>query len=236
MAIFPHIEVEDIIQENDKLRIKADKSFVSKDEAAVTLVEIEPEAGNGFINVTGSSSRDWYLDWEYATEGTVTISCRVTTDGAPTTVTKQISVVSAATDKLFSNDQDLMVHEHDILSWVDKDSGRNSFLNVHRRSQELILAWLDEKGYVDTSGNKYTKAAFVNVDEAKEWSTFMTLRLIFEDLSNSVDDIFDLKSKKYKTHELNARNRAVLRIDTDGDGTVDKYEGHRIVSQRLVRR
>lgn len=236
MAIFPHIEVEDIIQENDKIRIKADKTFISKGEAAITLVEIEPSSGAGFVNVTGTSSKDWYLDWEYATEGAVTITCRVTTDGAPVSVTESISVVSAATDKLFSNDQDLMVHEHDILKWIDKDNGRNSFINVHRRSQELILAWLDEKGYEDTSGNKYTKAAFVNVDEAKEWSTFMTLRLIFEDLSNGIDDIFDLKSKKYKSFEISARNRAVLRIDTDGDGTVDTHEGHRIVSQRLVRR
>ena len=60
MAIFPHIELEDIVQVNDRTRLSAIKSFVSKDEAAVTLVEIEPESGSGFIDVTGAKQADWF--------------------------------------------------------------------------------------------------------------------------------------------------------------------------------
>jgi hypothetical protein len=78
MAIFGVLESDPIVQVSDKIRLKADRSFVSKDEAAITLVEIEPVAGNGFIDVTGSSSSDWYLDWSYSTDGTAVTSLRIT--------------------------------------------------------------------------------------------------------------------------------------------------------------
>ena len=58
MAIFPNAELEEVVQVDDKTRLDARKSFVSKDEADVTLIEVEPEAGSGFIDVTGSSFKD----------------------------------------------------------------------------------------------------------------------------------------------------------------------------------
>lgn len=235
MAIFPHIDAETTVQEDDKTRIDATKSFVDKGENAITLVEIEPEAGNGFIDVTGSSYKDWFLDWEYATAGTVTASVRITAGvSGPTTKTKDVVVVTEAADKLFSNDQDLKIHEHDILKHVPV--GKNSFKYMHRRAQVLILDWLDRKGYTDTSGVKLTKAAVIDITEVKEWSTFLTLALIFADISNVPEDVFDQKAGLYTTKMLDARNRSILRLDFTGDGSVELGENVRVTSSFMVRR
>jgi hypothetical protein len=229
MAIFANLKTENIIQVDDKVRLDATQSFVSPNEAAISLVEINPD-GSGFIDVT----TNMYLDWQYNEANEYEASVRVTTDGDPTTKTITITVISNDDDKLFSDDSLLISHEPDILKWLM--DGKSSFNNIHRRSQELILAWLDEKGYVDVYGNKYTKEAIVDIDEVKQWSTFMTLRLIFESLSNAIDDIFSQKAKKYQILEFQARSRAVLRIDIDGDGIVDTGEQLSISSGVVLRR
>lgn len=143
-------------------------------------------------------------------------------------------VYSEAGDYLFSNDGDLTSHEPDIMKWVT--DGRSSFKNVHRRSQKLIIAWLDEKGYVNVYGDKYTKRDIVDIEEVKQWSTFMTLRLIFQGLSNAVDDVFDRKAKYYELNEQAARQRVILRLDSNKDGVVNEIEGVSIYSGSLFRR
>ncbi len=64
----------------------------------------------------------------------------------------------------------------------------------------------------------------------------MTLRLIFEGISNAVDDVFALKAQRYSSEEIRARHRAVIRIDIDGDGTVDDFEDIHIHTGRIWRR
>ncbi len=144
------------------------------------------------------------------------------------------NVYTAVGDYLFSSDGDLTSHEPDILKWVPE--GRSSFLNIHRKSQRLIMNWLDEKGYVDSENRKYVKQAIVDTEEVRVWSTYMTLRLIFQGLSNAVDDIFDRKATVYEQLEESARQRAILRLDTDGDGVADTGEGLGISSGTLFRR
>lgn len=238
MAIFPNAELEAIVQVNDKTRLDATKSFVDKGEAAITLVEIEPEAAAGFIDVTGSlpiKSKNWFLDWQYATDGVKTVTVRVTTDGAPVTASNTLTIISVADDKLFSADSDLIKHEPEILQDKNLPDGRNSFLNVQRRSQELILAFLDENGVVDIDGNRLTKADILDVEEVRQWSTFLSLRLIFEGLSNAIDDIFSEKAKRYETMEISARGRAQLRVDVNNDGILDDREGINMKTMDLVR-
>lgn len=234
MAVFPSVEIESTVQVNDRTRIDASKSFASKGEAAISLVEIDPEGTSNFVDVTGSTSSDWFIDWEYSTEATYSVSVRVTTDGLPVTKTKDITVLSEANDKLFSSDSDLTAHEPDILNYVP--TGRNSYKNIHRRAQERILAWLDERGYTDSSGDRLTKAAIVDTQEVKEWSTFMVLKLIFEGLSNSVEDIFATKAKEYQAKEDSVRHRLRFRADFDGDGEIDNGENFSFSSVGLYRR
>lgn len=228
--IFPNLEIEKIVQAGDKTRLSALKSFASPDEQPITLMEIDPDGSGTFIDVTLTK----FLDWEYADAGTIDPVIRITTDGNPASKSYSLNVISEIDDNLWSHDADLVTHEPDIMKWVP--DGRNTFNNIHRRSQELILAWLDKQGYVDIYKAKFTKSAIVNVSEVTEWSKFMTLRLIFEGITVTVGDIFDVKAKQYKGKEVDARERAVLRIDVDGDGVIDIFEDISVGNGSLVRR
>src|SRR5690606_28291915 len=113
--------------------------------------------------------------------------------------------------------------EPDILKWVE--DGRNSFLNVHRRAKKLLLEYLRREGFVDVYGNPYTDTAIVDIEEVKQWVTFTALRIIFEGISNSTEDVFHEKARRYSELELKWRSIALLRLDVDGDGTVLPGEG-----------
>jgi hypothetical protein len=233
MAIFPVLETEDVIQIGDKIRLNGTKSFVSKDNVAVTLVEIEPEAGNGYITVTGTSYKDWYLDWSYSgATRTVVVSLRITA-GTTTTVTQSVSVVTAADDYLFSNDYDIKALEPDILKYVPE--GRKSYLNVHREAQKKIIDTLDEAGYTDTEGLKLTKAAVVDISEVRAWSKYLALSFIFRGIYNAVDDVFAEKARHYESMASKAFDRAKIRLDLDGDGEIAVGEAVEVVSRDLVR-
>lgn len=143
-------------------------------------------------------------------------------------------VYSEAGDRLFCTDQDLTAHESDLMKWVR--SGRSSFKDQIRRSQKLIIAWLDEKGYVNAYNEKFDKWDIADLEEVKQWSIFMTLRLIMQSISNQTDDVFDKKAAMYSKLEEAARQRAILRIDVNKDGIVDDYEGPAIASGSLFRR
>jgi len=234
MAIFPHIQAESVIQVDDKIRLSAVKTFISTGEAAITLVEIEPHTGDGFIGVTNEDPDLLYLDWAYSTDGTKTISVRVTTDGAPVTITKDIICISEADDKLFSTDDDIAKHEVDILKYVPR--GKNSFKYVHRLAQNEILEQLYKDGYVSTTNTKLTKDNVIRTDELQQWSKYMVLRMIFRDFSNAVEDVYDKKSKMYEDFEHTFRTKAVLKLDFNNDGVQGEYESANISTRGLSRR
>lgn len=227
--IFPVIELEEIVQVGDKTRLDARKSYITPDEANVTLVEIEPDAGVGYINVTSTK----YLDWQYSTDGDKTVSLRVTTDGSPELLTATLPVITEADDKLFSTDSQLLPYEPNILKWVRE--GRNSFKDVHRAAQDRILKFLDENKFWDINGNPLTKDDVIDVSEFNDWSKFMVLKFIFEGLSNATDDIFHEKALRYREKEELARNRAIIRVDKDNDGIVESEEFQDLRSIEIIR-
>jgi hypothetical protein len=151
----------------------------------------------------------------------------------PKSVSTLFKLYSVEGDRLFSEDGDLVKHESDILSYVE--SGRSTFLNTHRKAQDLILKWIDKQGYVDIFRNKFDKWSISDLEEVNEWSTFMVLKLIMENVSNATDDVFSRKRNYYSGLEKDARQRLVLRIDTDGDGKVDNDEHLRISTGELYR-
>jgi hypothetical protein len=233
VAIFGVLEVESTVQVNDKTRLNASKSFISKDEDPVTLVEIEPEAAAGFIDVTGASSKDWFLDWVYVgASRNVTVSLRITA-GTVQTFTKTLAVTTAVDDNLFSSDQDLIAYEPDILKWVPQ--GRASYLNVHREAQARILEWLDEAGLTDRDGNRLTKAALVDVQEVRAWSRDLTLSLIFKGIQNAVDDVFAGKAQHYASEAVKRSDRTRLRLDLNGDDTISRNESVFMNTRELLR-
>lgn len=236
--IFPLLETEPIVQIGDKTRISASKTFTA-DEAAISLVEIEPEVGVGFIDVSGSPvlAKNWVLDWAYATGGTKAITLRVTTDGAPTTFSKTVSVLTSAEDNLWSNDSDLIIHEPDIMKWVK--SGRASFLDYHRMAQTRILEWLDNLKLWNKDGAAFTKADItqaIAVEDLKRISTYWALELIFAGISNKTDDVFFQKQKTYGSLRKDLQGeRSRIRADFNQDGEIDDFEQVNIKSMRLYR-
>jgi hypothetical protein len=238
MAIFGNIEVESTVQVNDKTRINCIKTFVSKDSTAITLVRIKPEASESFIQVGTTSSKDYYLDWEYSTAGTKVITLEITNIVlmAPvvTTFTSSIEVLSVADDKLLSSDQDLSAIEPDILKWIP--TGRNTFLNVHRKSQSLILDWLDSIRVWRTDGTKLTKEDLSLTDDLKQLSIYTTLSLIYMGISNKVDDVFLNKAREYANRAQEIKNRGRIQADFNGNGTLESSEGTDMRSYTMVRR
>jgi hypothetical protein len=219
MAIFPHLDLEPVVQVFDRTRLDATKSFVTPD-ATITLLEIKPITGASFVDVT----EDKYLDWQYGFAGSVTVTCRVTTSAsASAEFSETISVVTPALDNLFSTDSDLKLHEPDIMKWTE--DGRNSFNNIHRRAKKLMLEYLRREGYVDVFGVPYTENAIKDIEEVRQWVTFIALRIIFEGISNSTEDVFNQKAKRYSEMEIKWRSIALLRLDTDGDGELTEGEG-----------
>lgn len=218
--IFPNLELEPVVQVDDRTRLNASKSFVTADEAAACAIYIQPQASADFISV---GTTDSWLDWQYSASGVKTVAVRVVAGAASAEFTDTLTVKTEAADKLFSTDADLKLHEPDILKWVE--DGRNTFKNVHRRAQKMILEYLKREGFRDINGDFYTVDAIVNVENVKQWSTFLALRLIFEGLSNAVDDVFSIKAKQYKAYEVTWRKTVLLNIDVDGDGVIDDNEG-----------
>lgn len=220
MAVFPILEVEPVVQVGDKTRLNGLKSFISPVDGDFDLIRIKPTAASNWITASAG-----YIDWVYSASGTVTVTLYVQTNCpyASAEVEKDISVVTEAQDYLFSTDQDLRLHEPEILKWVV--DGRSSFLDMHRRAQVLIMKWLDKEGYVDVNGNPFTKDAIVDIEEVKAWSTYLVLKLIFEGLSNAVDDVFSVKAKYYAGKMQEYRKKSLLRIDINGDGEAENTEG-----------
>lgn len=221
MSYFIQVQCPAQAQVGDKVRISLSESFLTQDEAAVTLVEIEPDTGVGFVDVTNVDQTRWYLDWAYDSANTKTVTARVTTDTVYTK-TQSIEVLTFAADSLFSSDQDLKSYEPDILKWLPIEY--SNWNHIHRECQRNILNHLDELRIYKPDGSKFQASDILHKSEVRRLSAYMALRMIFSGLSNQVDDIFNDKRLQYKELEKMARNRNYLTLDLDGDGIEDGNE------------
>lgn len=226
MSVFPKLQLEAVIQSEDQTRLYAGTSFITQDENPIEEIWIRPKAAGTFVKVYDSvdnptAKEDWYLDYAYedADEGTVTATVRIVIDAANNDKNFTLEVITAANDKLLSADSDLITHEPDILGYVVP--GRSSYLDIHRQARDRILAYLDERRIWDTNEDRLTKDSLTDKEEFKSWSKFEALVIIFEGLSNAVDDIFALKAERYRELRNTARNRGAIRLDRDGDGNTD---------------
>ena len=238
MSIFGNLEYDSTVQVNEKIRLDASGSFITQDEADVTLVRIEPEALAGYVTVSGVgiAQKDWYLDWGYTADGTKTVTLEITTDGAPSTFTFSIEVLTSADDALFASDQDLKKFEPDIMKWLP--SGKSTWNFIHRKVQEKILTEIYKSRIFADDGTKLEKTEVIDKAEVREWATFSALSIIFKGIQNATDDVFgqkadeyNAKSKKFMEYSLN-----VLALDYNKDGSVDLSEKMDFRSGTLVRR
>lgn len=236
--IFPSLTFENTLQVDDKTRINASRSFVTQGET-ITNVEIQPEALSGYISVFNSDNDKWYLDWAYETEGSKTISVRITSDMGTKTKTYITDILTEAEDALLSDDNDILPYEPTLLRFLPK--GKNSFKYAHRASQDKILAYLDEQRIYKNDKSRYTKHDLATITDPefkyqfKQWSSFQTLLIIFESIQVSVNDVFEEKRQQYDNDMRQHRNRASLRLDQNGDGVLDNVV-YNIRTARLIRR
>jgi len=222
---FISLKYERTVQVGDKTRLDASKSYGTPDELPISTLEIRPETSGIFYDVSSNK----FLDYTSETDGIKAVTVKI--NG---TIEKEYAIVvlTEVEDHLFSEDADLIPHEQDICNFLR--DGRNTFKDIHRQAQRIILADLDEKRIWDNNGNRLSKHAIVDIEEVREWSKYLTLRLLFESQSNATDDIFSTKAQKYKEMELKASNRAALRLDLNGDGEEDAPID--LVSTTLLRR
>lgn len=216
--IFINCINEEIIQVNDKTRIDVSGTFVSGD--AITDIEIQPSANDSFISVYNSDQDLWLLDWAYSTSGAKVISVRAT-DGTDTiTSTFSITCVSEADDNLYSNDNQIFQIESELKKYIPP--GRNSYKHLHREAQSRIINYLDRKNINDPNTDApYDKNKLNMNNELSKWSLYETIYMIYTDLFLSGGDKFKAKMMQYKDLRNDERNRALVRIDTDGNGTFD---------------
>lgn len=239
--IFPVIESDDVVQLNDKFRINGIGSYKTPDEAAYTLIEIEPYAGAGFIDVTGDVSKPkpekyWFLDFQYDTAGAKVVTLRITTDGAPVSITKTVTALTSTIDNLFSTDELLKEQQSDIYKLLP--DGKASFKYKHRAAQNFMLDWLWNNGYYKTIGagaEPYLKADIVDIDFISDWSTFVTLRMLFEENQSQGGDIFRVKAGDFLNKEERAREKFLLKLDGNDNAILDVNEGAQVTSRRLIR-
>lgn len=166
------------------------------------------------------------------------ITLTIETNGAGNPVDEEvktsyyfIQIATEESDALFSNDSDLISFEPDIMKWLP--NGRSSFLDLHRKSQKLIVDWVDRQGYRDIENNKLTKWAFVDNADVRMWSVYLTLKLFFMGVQNATDDVFKKKADYYHKLEIESRDRALLSLDLDNDGEKDLSLSPDIRSGRL---
>lgn len=195
---------------------------------STTSFELLPETGSNKLtsvlphigfkkNISGASVISKPVEY-----GIKKVLVTANNGGTAQTLSKYVHLFTEQGDALFSGDQDLITWEPDIMQWVQR--GRSSFLNIHREAQDQIIYWLDKEGYTNVYQEKYTKFDLLDISEVNEWSAFLTLSIIFWGISNKTDDVFLKKHFEYLNKSQEARNRAVLRIDVDGDGVVDLGE------------
>ena len=208
---------QDKLQVDEKFRIDVGKTFMHPGGDSISSITIQPEGSGETFTVTN----DKYLDYAYSTDGskTITVTLNHTGGGGAVTKTATVEVVTAANEKLFSNDSDLIAHECEILNYLPVYKA--DYRYAHRLAQETILNNLNERGIRDSSDNRLTAAAIVDIEEVRQWSKFKTLSYIYESLANAIDDIFADKANRYRNMASNAEGKCLIRLDTNGDNTFD---------------
>lgn len=221
MAVFGVIKSDDCVSLNDRFRIDATFSWITSNEPEITSLQIEPDAGFGFIDVTP----DRYLDWAYDTAGTKTISLRIENGTGSFVFERTILVKTEDEDCCLANDSCLLVYENDVMKYLSCE--RTSFKYVHRKVAECIIDCLNRSGINDRVGcgvNSISCDQLKNNTSIERWATLYALDLIFSSLSSKVDDFFNDKSKLYRSMALDIQQSPNLYIDLNNDGQIDSGE------------
>lgn len=229
--IFPSLIFDNLVQEADKLRFLASKSFVGSGEI-LNGIKIYPDFDNNpgvFYDVfVEDCPEDWFLDYAYETAGDYKVRLEIST-ATPETKVKDysITVVTEADDNLQSTDAMLYSYESELVKYLPE--GRNSWKYLHRKALEEIIDYLYRNAiykYNEENGLRDLKIEKEDLigDKLDKWSTFETMIMIFQDIKSSNIDFFNEKIEDYTELRNDARKVYCIQIDSNGDGIVDETD------------
>lgn len=229
--IFPVLKSPLIVQVGDMIRFDASQTVTN---GADTITKLEIKIGeNAFIDITNADYKQ--LDWVFAAAGEFVATLRVNEDDE-NLKTQTVTVITAAQDKLFSSDADILSIETELSRMMP--IGYSSFNHKHREAQVKIIEELNTRGIRDKDGEEITKDNIAITRELKQWSKYFALHLIYFDMTVQIDSIFERKAAKYLSEAKTASMaRQFVTIDGDGTGPDDaEKEPLAFSSARLVRR
>lgn len=211
--IFAKVNVDSVAQVDDRIRIDLESAHAHGEEFTEILVSPDTEF-EPIIVVSPELGKDsYFLDWQYGTPGTKTISVEFKTPSETKVVNKSIKVLTANEERLFSTDEMLLERETTLLNLLPK--GRSSFIYAHRLAQREILRELAERGINVTAEQVF------DIVDVQNWSIFTTLRNIFEANITNVQDVHILKRNTYRDLQTLSMNKAIVRLDMNKDGKPD---------------
>lgn len=206
--IFASLKAPLISQVGEQVLLDASATYETG-SGEITKIEILPIATGTYEEVSLS---DKTIAWIYDTAGAFTATVRIND-----TLTKDFSfdIVTSEDDRLFSKDSDLVSIESEVMNWLS--FGKSTYNDKHREAQRLILEELNARGLRDDDGNEITKENIAITKELNAWSRYLTLHLIYFDLSKDQNSVFWEKAKNYKYMAKSASNQRQF-ITVDGDG------------------
>ena len=107
---------------------------------------------------------------------------------------------------------------------------------MHRKAQYLILERFNDLGVRTNDGDRVSKSIVLDIEEVKKWSQYLTLELIFTDISNAVDDVFARKRAFYGAEAVKSQDVSFKKfLDLNEDGILDNTDVVNMRTGDLVR-
>lgn len=230
MSVIGKLLIEREIFQNELTLIDSRPSFVSQDEGEVTKIEIQPDAGSAFHEVT----TDKFLVWAFATLGAKVATLRLTTTkNAVDTVSEfSFNTTVVAVPDLLCKDEDLLAFEPSIMRYLP--TGRSSFIRERVRATKRILDHLWKMGVRDKDDDRVDVSDLFEVESMNEWAVNLTLQLIFEGMVTTPGDIYAQKSEEYRKDADTASSICVVKLKTD-DADQEKDVGVNVGEIRMGR-
>jgi hypothetical protein len=219
-------------------------SVVNSVNGALT---VEYHDGSGWVSVdslvddTNFFKRSGYIqfdrptDWAEQTIGSeaqyflrISVSANVT----PTMSIQGMNIV-------FSDDQDLNGIYPGITQYLQPSE--DSFILRHENSRDLIVQDIRNQGLrkkreLASYYENIDAWDFLEVEEVKNWSAYLTLANIFSSLQSNTTDLYKEKADDYEEKAEFYKAQFYLSIDKDGDGLKDNEESaNQITTKRLKR-
>lgn len=135
---------------------------------------------------------------------------------------------------VFADDQDLKARRQDILSFLPEDENGvavKSFILAHVSAREEILAYFGREGmgkYNTASGrlSELNQWDFHNIDQIRKAAIAFALHFIFDNLSDTKDDLYDTRAKRYMEEAYQSLKIYLLSYDKDDDGKESVQEAN----------